>query len=354
MIRVAVNGFGRIGRSFVRLAVADPKLEIVAINDIGSPSALAYLLRYDTSYGRARNSIRVEHDGATSQLVIDGRQIALLSERSPAKLPWRELDIDVAVEATGAFESYADAKNHIKAGAKRVVLAAPAKDEEAHDSRTILMGVNPDLLAESVVSSNGSCTTNSAASVIEVLRTRIGIRKAMLNTVHGYTASQSLVDGIRSEDPRRGRAAAMNIVPSSTGAAIAVTRAIPQLKDRFDGTAMRVPVLTGSLSVISFLAERPTSVAEINNYLIEAAAQPRWAGTLAVTVDPLVSSDIIGDPHGAIADLSLTKVVDRDFCSVYSWYDNEFGFASTLLAHVVEAGRRIQSRTSAYEELAAR
>ena len=198
------------------------------------------------------------------------------------------------------------------------------------------MGVNPEALGVTRISSNGSCTTNSAASVMEVLRQRIGVRKAMLNTIHGYTATQSLVDSpLRGKDLRGGRAAAANIVPATTGAAIAVGRAIPELQGRFDGVAMRVPVLTGSLSAIVFLAARETSEEEINTALEDAARQPRWSGILATTTDPLVSSDIVGDPHGAVVDLALTKVIDGDLCCVYSWYDNEFGFTNTLLAHVV-------------------
>jgi glyceraldehyde 3-phosphate dehydrogenase len=220
-----------------------------------------------------------------------------------------------------------------------VVLTAPAKDEDTDDAKTVLMGVNPEALRMTRISSNGSCTTNSAASVVEVLRQRVGLHKAILNTVHGYTATQTLVDSpVRGSDLRRGRAAAANIVPATTGAAIAVTRAIPQLRGRFDGIAMRVPVLTGSLSSIVFVADRRTSVEEINSALQDAARDDRWSGVLATVTDPLVSSDIVGEPHAALVDLSLTKVIDGTLCAVYSWYDNEFGFTNTLLAHVVACG----------------
>jgi glyceraldehyde 3-phosphate dehydrogenase len=275
---------------------------------------------------------------------VGTRRLRLFAERRPEALPWKALDIQIVIEASGAFETFADARRHIDAGAAHVVLTAPAKDNDSDDARTVLMGVNPQDIAFSRVSSNGSCTTNSAASVIDVLREHIGVRKAILNTVHGYTGTQTLVDtAVRGRDLRRGRAAAANIVPATTGAAIAVTRAIPALRDRFDGIALRVPVLIGSLSSIVALTERPTTVEEVNGVLNRAAQEDRWRGILATTTDPLVSSDIVGDPHGAIVDLSLTKVIDGDLCAVYSWYDNEFGFTNTLLAHVVEAARSLHA-----------
>lgn len=338
MSRIAINGLGRIGRTFLKLALDRPDLDVVAANDISSPESLVYLLRYDTVYGRYRAAVALERDGDRQWLRVGDRRIRLLAERVPERLPWRELDVDVVVEATGAFETYAAARRHLDAGADHVVLTAPAKDEDGGDGRTVLMGVNPGDVRLSRISSNGSCTTNSSASVVEVLREHIGVRKAMLNTVHGYTATQTLVDSpVHGADMRRGRAAAMNIVPSTTGAAIAVTRAIPALRDRFDGVALRVPVLAGSLSSIVVLAGRDTSTGEINDILEQAAQDERWRGVMATTRDPLVSSDIVGQPYGAIVDLSLTKVVDGDLCAIYSWYDNEFGFSTTLLAHVAEA-----------------
>jgi glyceraldehyde 3-phosphate dehydrogenase len=282
--------------------------------------------------------------GDEAFLLLGTRRVRLYAERRPEALPWKALNVQIVVEATGAFETYADARRHLDAGAAHVVLTAPAKDEDTDDARTVLMGVNPQDVALSRVSSNGSCTTNSAASVIEVLREHIGIRKAVLNTVHGYTATQTLVDtSVHGRDLRRGRAAAANIVPSTTGAAIAVTRAIPTLRHRFDGVALRVPVLSGSLTSIVAVTGRRTTVEEVNAVLSRAAHESRWSGVLAVTTDPLVSSDIIGDPHGAIVDLSLTKVIDGDLCAVYSWYDNEFGFTNMLLAHVVEAARSLHA-----------
>jgi glyceraldehyde 3-phosphate dehydrogenase len=335
MTRIAINGLGRIGRVFMKLAFEHPALEVVAANDISDPDSLAYLIKYDSAYGMHHAAVRVERAGSDVWLQVGAHRLRLLAERRPEALPWKALDVQIVVEASGAFETYGDARRHIDAGAAHVVLTAPAKDEDTGDARTVLMGVNQEELALSRISSNGSCTTNSAASVIDVLREAIGVRKAMLNTVHGYTATQTLVDtAVRGRDLRRGRAAAANIVPATTGAAIAVTRAIPALRHRFDGVALRVPVLSGSLSSIVAVTDRRTTVDEVNAVLIRAAQDDRWSGILATTTDPLVSSDIVGDPHGAIVDLSLTKVVDGDLCAVYSWYDNEFGFANTLLAHV--------------------
>jgi glyceraldehyde 3-phosphate dehydrogenase len=341
MARIAINGLGRIGRTFLKLAIEQPALEVVAANDLADGQTLAYLLKYDSVYGKYSKPVDAGADDKHTWLQLGDRRIPLLQERDPSALPWRALQVDIVVEATGAFATYAAARKHLDAGAGHVVLTAPAKDEDTDDARTVLMGVNPDVLAVTRISSNGSCTTNSAASVVEVLRQRIGIRKAMLNTVHGYTATQALVDSpVRGRDLRGGRAAAANIVPATTGAAIAVARAIPELQGRFDGVAMRVPVLAGSLSAIVFLAARDTSVEEVNRVLRDAAGEARWSSVLATTTDPLVSSDIIGDPHGALVDLSLTKVIDGDLCCVYSWYDNEFGFTNTLLAHVVERARQ--------------
>jgi len=344
MTRIAINGLGRIGRTFIKLALENPTLNIVAANDISDPDSLAYLIRYDSAYGKYHNAVSVERANGEVWLQVGAHRLRLLAERRPEALPWKALDVQIVVEASGAFETYVEARRHIDAGAGHVVLAAPAKDDDGEDTRTVLMGVNPQDLARSRVSSNASCTTNSAAPVIDVLREHIGVRKAILNTVHGYTATQTLVDtAVRGRDVRRGRAAAANIVPASTGAAIAVTRAIPTLRGRFDGVALRVPVLTGSLSSIVAVTERPTTVEEVNAVLSLAAQDSRWSGVLATTEDPLVSSDIVGDPHGAIVDLSLTKVIDGDLCAVYSWYDNEFGFANTLLAHVLKAAETLHA-----------
>ena len=344
MTRIAINGLGRIGRTFLKLALQHPELDVVAANDISDAENLAYLFKYDSVYGRYQESVSVEHVSGQVWLQAGTRRLRLLAERRPEALPWKALNVHIVVEASGAFETYAEARRHLDAGAAHVVITAPAKDDDGDDARTVLMGVNPQDLTLSRISSNGSCTTNSAAPVIAVLREQIGVRKAILNTVHGYTATQTLVDtAVRGRDLRRGRAAAANIVPATTGAAIAVTRAIPALRSRFDGIALRVPVLSGSLSSIVALTERPTTVEEVNGVLSRAAQDSRWSGVLAITTDPLVSSDIVGDPHGAIVDLSLTKVIDGDLCAVYAWYDNEFGFTNTLLAHVVAAARSLHA-----------
>ncbi|MEX2436606.1 MAG: type I glyceraldehyde-3-phosphate dehydrogenase [Candidatus Paceibacterota bacterium] len=329
MKKIAINGFGRIGRLFLRQAYDKEDLEIVAVNDLGNVENLAYLLKYDSVYRRYDKSVEVK-DG---NLIIDGKEVKFLQERDPSKLPWKELGVDIVVESTGVFNEYNKAKVHIEAGAKRVVITAPAKDDGV-EGATVLMGVNEGDLEKVVLTSNGSCTTNAASPIIQVLKEKLGIKKALLNTIHGYTATQGLVDGVASNF-RKGRAAAQNIIPSTTGAAIAVTKAIPELDGKFDGIALRVPVIVGSIADITFISERETSVEEVNNILKEASKEPRWEGIMTTTEDPIVSSDIIGEPYGAIVDLSFTKVVDGDLVKVLSWYDNEAGYVSTLVKHVV-------------------
>ena len=339
MARIAINGLGRIGRAFLKLALKRPELEVVAVNDLADPENLVYLLRFDSAYGRYEQPVRFDKDKEPA-LVIGNNRIRFFQQRDPVQLPWKALDIDIVVEATGVFESFEKARVHVKAGARRVVLSAPANDADGPDARTALVGINLDALEAATLSSNASCTTNSASPVMQVLQETVGVRKAFLMTVHAYTATQNLIDGpVKGRDLRRGRAAAANIVPSTTGAATAVARAIPALQGRFDGVSMRVPVLAGSISAIVFASSRRTSAEEINGLLETAARTERWRRVLDVTRDPIVSSDIVGDSHAAIVDLSLTKVVDGDFCSVYSWYDNEAGYAHSLVEHVVEAAR---------------
>ena len=333
MAKIAINGFGRIGRAFFKLAITRPELEIVVINDLGDLGDLAYLLRHDSVYGNYDKEVEVK-DGL---LIVDKKSYKFLQEKDATKLPWSELGADIVVEATGVFESYEKASVHKQAGAKHVVITAPAKDEDSADAKTVLMGVNEEDLKTCSISSNGSCTTNSASPVMQILSEKLGIKKAFLNTTHGYTATQSLVDGpTKGEDYRRGRAGAVNITPSTTGAAIAVARAVKSLVGKFDGVALRVPVASGSISAITFVAERPTTAEEINSILKSAEAEPRWQGIFKTTTDQLVSSDIIGEPHAAVADLNLTKVVDGDLCCVYSWYDNEFGYTNSLVDHVLK------------------
>ena len=333
MIRVAINGFGRIGRAFVREAYSNPDIEIVAVNDLGSIENLAYLLKYDTVYKRAPFSISV----AGSTLVIDNEPVQFLSEKEPTKLPWKDLNIDVVVESTGFFTEYEKAKAHLDAGARRVVITAPVKDESPLGA-TILMGLDEEKLKTCPITSNASCTTNSASPVIAILDETIGIEKAVLSTTHAYTASQSIVDGPK-KDMREGRAAAQNIVPTSTGAAIAVTKAYPSLSGKFDGISLRVPVAAGSIADVTFIAKRPTTAEEVNDILRKAATDLRWKGIFAATDEELVSSDIIGARYASIADLSMTRVVDGNLVKVLAWYDNEAGYTHTLVEHVIKAGK---------------
>ena len=332
--RIAINGFGRIGRLFFRAAFELPDIDIVAINDLGDVENLAYLLKYDSVYRRYNKEVKA--DAANGKLIVDGKEISFVQVKDPTLLPWKDMQIDIAVESTGIFDSYEKAKVHLAAGAKRVVITAPAKDEDGAVGQTVLMGVNEDHAKTCSITSNGSCTTNSASPVIQILSEALGIEKAMLSTIHAYTATQSLVDGpVRGgHDFRKGRAGAQNTVPETTGAAISVARAIPELQGKFDGVSFRVPNITGSISSIALLAKRPTSVEEISKILSDAAASPRWQGILKVTNDQLVSSDIIGEPYGAIVPLDLIKVIDGNFVNVLSWYDNEAGYVSTLVKHV--------------------
>lgn len=338
MARVAINGFGRIGRTFMRSAFGHPDIEVVAINDLGSLENLAYLLQYDSVYGRSPFEVEVK-DGA---LLIDGKEVAFVQEREPSKLPWGEHDIDVVVESTGFFTKFADAKQHLEAGAKRVVISAPSKDDPSQagvPSATVLMGVNDNELQTCQITSNGSCTTNATSPLIAILKESIGIEKAVLNTVHAYTSTQSLVDAPSGKDLRKGRAAALNIIPTSTGAAVATTKVHTDLTNKFDGIAMRVPVPVGSIVDVTFIASRETTVEEVNNALAQAAQEERWQHIFAATNEPIVSSDIIGSRVGSIADLSFTKVVGGNLVKVLAWYDNETSYTQTLVEHVAAAAR---------------
>ncbi len=332
-IKVAINGFGRIGRAFVKLATERPELEIVAINDLGSVESLAYLLQYDTVY-RTWNH-KVSHD--TENLIIDGKPIKFISEKDTTKLPWKDLGIDVVVESTGLFTSAEKSQFHIDCGAKKVVISAPAQNTE-----TILLGVNEDKFGTCAITSNASCTTNAASPLIAILHGALGIEKAILNTVHGYTASQALVDGPSKKDLREGRAAAQNIVPSSTGAAIAVTKAFPELEGLFDGISIRVPVPAGSIVDVTFISKKETSAEEVNATLTKASQDAHWSKLFAVTNEPLVSSDILGNAHASIADLAMTRVVGGNLVKVMAWYDNEMGYTHTLVEHVIKTGNTIQ------------
>jgi len=341
MTRVAINGFGRIGRTFLRTAFGHGDFEVVAINDLGSLENLAYLLTYDSVYGRAPFSVEI----VEGKLMVQGKEIAFTQERDPEKLPWADMNIDIVVESTGFFASYEGSKKHLTAGAKRVVISAPVKDDPAAagvNGTTVLMGVNDDQLKTCEISSNASCTTNATSPLIAILKESIGIEKAVLNTVHAYTSTQSIVDS-PAKDPRKGRAAALNIIPTSTGAAIATTLAHPELTGSFDGMAMRVPVPVGSIVDVTFIAKRDTTVEEINDAFRAAAADPRWKNIFAATDEPIVSSDIIGSRVGSIADLSFTLVVGGNLVKVLGWYDNETSYTQTLVEHVAASARHLQA-----------
>ena len=331
MTKIAINGFGRIGRSFFRATFGKPPasggFDIVAVNDLADTKTLAYLLKYDSVYGRYGKEVKV--DG--NFLAVDGKRVEVIAEKDPAKLPWGKLGVDIVVESTGFFTTAEKAKAHLDAGAKRVVITAPATGEV----ETALIGVNDDRFStKNPITCNASCTTNSVAPVMKIILENFGVKKATMTTVHGYTATQKLVDGPDSKDPRRGRAAAANIVPSTTGAAEAVIQSIPELIGKFQAESVRVPTLTGSLSIMTVLTEKKTSAEEINEVFRKAASEPRWSKTLKVTEDPIVSTDIIGEPYGAIVDLTLTRTLGDDLIKVFSWYDNEAGYTATLVEHV--------------------
>ncbi len=336
--KIAINGFGRIGRAFLKIAWEREDIEIVAVNDLGTIDSLAYLLKYDTVYRTWGHEIT--HDG--THIIVDGKKVLFIQERDTTKLPWKELGIDVVVESTGLFTTFESAKFHLDQGARKVVISAPSKGDGSVQGETILLGVNEEKFGTCDITSNASCTTNAASPLIAILHEKIGIEKAILNTVHGYTASQSLVDGPSKKDLREGRAAAQNIVPSSTGAAIAVTKAFPELENKFDGISVRVPVPAGSIVDISFIAKRDTSAEEVNQILTEASTDPRWEKIFAVTTEPLVSSDILGNSHASIADLALTRVVGGNLVKVMGWYDNEYGYTYTLVEHVIKTGKTIK------------
>jgi glyceraldehyde 3-phosphate dehydrogenase len=324
-IRVAINGAGRIGRAFYKLSKENPDIEVVAVNDLGEKDNIEYLLKHDTVYGRWNGAFDAQ----------------FFQEKDPSKLPWGDLNIDVVVESTGLFTSYVSAKAHLDAGAKRVVVTAPMKDEPVGiKGATVLMGVNDEKLDTCVITSNASCTTNAGSPLIAILDEAIGIEKAVLNTTHGYTATQSLVDGPSKKGYREGRAAAQNIIPSSTGAAIAVTKAFTKLEGLFDGISVRVPVAAGSLVDITFISKRNTSAEEVNAILKKAAGDSRWNGIFTATDEELVSSDILGSRYGSIADLNFTRVVGGNLVKVLAWYDNEMGYAYTLLDHVKKLGSK--------------
>lgn len=331
MPKIAINGFGRIGRTVFKVGWGREDFDVVAINDLTDAKTLAYLLKHDTNYGTWSVDVSYTEDA----LIVGGKKIQLCAQKDPALLPWKDLGIDVVIESTGLFVTEEKASVHLAAGARRVVISAPAKGGNVP---TFVMSVNdPALKGEKAkVLSNASCTTNCVAPVSAIIEEAFGIEKAMMTTVHGYTASQSLVDSPK-KDLREGRAAAENIVPTSTGAAIAVALTIPSLKGHFDGLSIRVPVPTVSLSDMTFLLKKNVTIDEVNAAILAAIKTPRFAQIVGATDEPLVSSDFIGDPHSAIVDLSLTNVVDGNLVKVVAWYDNEWGYSHSLVELCVSA-----------------
>jgi glyceraldehyde 3-phosphate dehydrogenase len=336
MTRVAINGLGRIGRATLKILMDTEGLDLVAGNDIGEADDIAYLLTYDTVYGRYNKTVEVLSDAG---LLIGGRRLTLLCEKDPARLPWKSLNVDILFECTGRFTTRVALDAHIRAGARYVILSAPSNDD---DVDTIVHGVNTSQGTTNIISC-ASCTTNCITPVMEILGRRIGITKAIMTTVHAYTASQAVVDSPHKH-PRRGRAAAANLVPTSTGAAVATSKALPEYRDRFGGAAVRVPVAIGSLADIVAVAARPTTVDELNRVFTAEAESERYRGVLGVTKDPLVSSDIIKDPRASVVDLNMTQVIDRDLIQVMSWYDNEWGYSNQLVREALRIGGEVEHR----------
>ncbi|HNW55626.1 MAG TPA: type I glyceraldehyde-3-phosphate dehydrogenase [bacterium] len=319
---VAINGFGRIGRSVFKALLEDSQVEVVAINDLTDNKTLAHLLQYDSCYGKYEKTVSFDEE----HLIVDGQEFLALAEKDPAILPWGKLGVDIVIESTGRFTKAEDAMAHIKAGAKKVIISAPAKDEA---TKNIVLSVNEkDLLASDQVISMASCTTNCLAPITKVMTEKLGVEKAVMSTIHAYTADQNLVDGPH-KDLRRARSAAMSIVPTTTGAAVAVAKTVPEMSGRFDGSAFRVPTPVVSLCDVVMVTKRQTSIEEVNQLLSEAAGQDKF-GALTVTSEPLVSIDFTGNPASSIVDLGLTKVVGGDLVKIVAWYDNEWGYSHRL------------------------
>ncbi|MFA6594006.1 MAG: type I glyceraldehyde-3-phosphate dehydrogenase [Candidatus Buchananbacteria bacterium] len=326
-MRIAINGFGRIGRCALKIALEKRGTEIVAINDLTDTRTLAYLLKYDTVYGRYGKKVAYDKQN----IIVGGKKIPVFAEKDPAKLPWKKYKVDVVLECTGVFEKAEDLKKHAQAGAKKVILSAPAKDEVT----TLVFGteLTKKIIGRDKIVSNASCTTNCIAPVMQILHSKFGVEKSIMSTIHAYTASQRLVDGPDAKDLRRGRAGAANMAPSSTGAAKAAILVIPDLKNKFDGISIRVPVICGSLSDITAVLKKNVTVEEINDAFRKMASHPLYKNILAVAEDDdeLVSSDVIGTTQSAIVDLKYTRVVDGNLVKILAWYDNEWGYSNRLV-----------------------
>ncbi len=332
MVKVAINGFGRIGRNALKILLERHDTQVVAINDITDAKTLAHLLKHDSSYGTYDKKVIAKENA----IVVNTREIPVFAEKDPAKLPWGELDVDVVIESTGFFTKPEDARAHIKAGAKKVVISAPAKGEGA---KTVVLGVNEDVVEDGdVIISNASCTTNCIAPVMKVLEDEIGIEKAMMTTVHSYTGSQRILDA-PAKDLREARSAAENIVPTSTGASKAAALTIPSLKGKFNGLSVRVPTPVVSLSDITAIVKRDVTKEELQNLFKRAAREPYYQGIIDVTDEELVSSDFIGDPHSCIVDLPLIDVVGGNMVKIVAWYDNEWGYSNRLVELAVDFGK---------------
>lgn len=332
--KIGINGFGRIGRNAFKLAFDRSDLEVVAVNDLTDTKTLAYLLKHDSNYGTYKHDVTYDDTG----IIVNGQHIKVTAEKDPAALPWGDLGVEMVIESTGRFTDKENAELHIKAGAKRVIISGPTKSDGVD---TIVLGANEDKIeGASHVISNASCTTNSLGAVMAVLDAEFGVQKSLLTTVHSYTASQALQDA-PSKDLREGRNAAENIVPTTTGAAIAVTKTLPQLVDKFDGLSIRVPTPVVSLSDVTALLERDVTVEEINNAFKKAASEPYYQGILGVSEEPLVSRDYIGNSHSGIVDLLLTKVVDGNLIKVMVWYDNEWGYSNRLVELVADVAKSL-------------
>jgi len=340
MVKVGINGFGRIGRATFRAALGPyvDRVEVVAINTSGSMDAAgwAHLLGFDSVYGRFEKKVEVDKGGAgeLGVLRIEGNSFPLLGQKNPARIPWQKYGAEVVLECTGVFRSSRDSRGHLKAGAKKVVISAPTKD----DTPVYLIGVNADRYKGEKIVSNGSCTTNCVAPVVRVIKENFSLSKAFVSTIHAYTSTQELVDG-SNPDLRRARAAAVNIIPTGTGAAIATCKAVSGIKDKFDGVAFRVPVVDGSLCDFTFVLDQVVTVKRVNRVFDKASGDPRYQGVLEVATLPLVSTDIIGTSASAIVDLSFTRVVDGNLVKVIAWYDNEWAYVCRLIELAAQIGQ---------------
>lgn len=333
--KIAINGFGRIGRNAFKIAFERSDLEIVAINDLTDTKTLAYLLKYDSNYGTYQHEVKNDEQS----IIVNGTAVKVLAEKDPSVLPWKDLEVDLVIESTGLFTDKEGASKHITAGAKRVVISGPTKSDGVD---TLVLGANDDKIGSATeVVSNASCTTNSLAVVMAILEAEFGVEKSLMTTVHSYTASQALQDAPK-KDLREGRNAAENIVPTSTGAAVAVTQALPGLAGKFDGISMRVPTPVVSISDVTALLAKDVTVDEINAVFKKAAAEPFYQGILGVSEEPLVSRDYIGNSHSGTVDLALTRVVGGNLVKVCIWYDNEWGYSNRLVELVADVGKTLQ------------